>query len=46
MSGEAGSMRRVALSLAKGDTLTKTSVRLRLKRTGWDDVYLFHLLNF
>lgn len=38
-------VRRVALSLAKRDTQSKTSVRLRLKRAGWDDAYLFHLLN-
>lgn len=39
-------VRRVALSLAKRDPHSKTSVRLRLKRAGWDDAYLFHLLNF
>lgn len=38
-------VRRVALSLAKRDTQTKNSVRLRLKRAGWDDAYLFRLLN-
>ena len=38
-------VRRAALSLAKRDTLSKTSVRLRLKRAGWDDAYLFRLLN-
>ena len=38
-------VRRVALSLAKRDLQTKTSVRLRLKRAGWDDAYLFGLLN-
>ena len=38
-------VRRVALSLAKRDTHTKSSVRLRLKRAGWDDAYLFRLLN-
>ena len=38
-------VRRVALSLAKRDTQTKSSVRLRLKRAGWDDTYLFHLLS-
>ena len=38
-------VRRVALSLAKRDTLSRTSVRLRLKRAGWDDAYLFRLLN-
>ena len=38
-------VRRVALSLAKRDTLSKTSVRLRLKRAGWDDAYLFRLLD-
>ena len=38
-------VRRVALSLAKRDTQTKSSVRLRLKRAGWDDAYLFRLLN-
>ena len=38
-------VRRVALSLAKRDTHSKTSVRLRLKRAGWDDAYLFRLLN-
>ena len=38
-------VRRVALSLAKRDTQTKSSVRLRLKRAGWDDAYLFCLLN-
>ena len=38
-------VRRVALSLAKRDTQTKGSVRLRLKRAGWDDAYLFRLLN-
>ena len=39
------SVRRVALSLVKRDTQTKSSVRVRLKRAGWDDVYLFQLLN-
>lgn len=39
-------LRRVALSLAKRDTLSKTSVRRRLKCAGWDDAYLFRLLNF
>lgn len=39
-------VRRVALSLAKRDTQTRSSVRLRLKRAGWDDAYLFSLLNF
>jgi predicted transposase YbfD/YdcC len=39
-------LRRVALSLAKRDAQTKCSVRLRLKRAGWDDAYLFRLLNF
>ena len=38
-------VRRVALSLAKRDTHAKRSVRLRLKRAGWDDAYLFRLLN-
>lgn len=38
-------VRRVALSLAKRDAHSKTSVRLRLKRAGWDDTYLFRLLN-
>ncbi len=38
-------LRRVALSLAKRDAQTPTSVRLRLKRAGWDDTYLFSLLN-
>ena len=38
-------VRRVALSLAKRDTQTKSSVRLRLKRAGWDDAYLFRLLD-
>ena len=36
---------RVALSLAKRDTLSKASVRRRLKCAGWDDAYLFRLLN-
>ena len=38
-------VRRVALSLAKRDTLSKASVRRRLKCAGWDDAYLFRLLN-
>ena len=38
-------LRRVALSLAKRDTQSPASVRLRLKRAGWDDAYLFGLLN-
>ena len=38
-------LRRVALSLAKRDTLSKASVRRRLKCAGWDDAYLFRLLN-
>ena len=38
-------VRRVALSLAKRDPHSRTSVRLRLKRAGWDDAYLFRLLN-
>lgn len=38
-------VRRVALSLAKRDNHTKSSVRLRLKRAAWDDAYLFCLLN-
>ena len=39
-------LRRVALSLAKRDALSKASVRRRLKCAGWDDAYLFRLLNF
>ena len=39
-------VRRAALSLAKRDKQTRSSVRLRLKRAGWDDAYLFRLLNF
>ena len=38
-------VRRVALSLAKRDTASKQSVRRRLKCAGWDDAYLFRLLN-
>ena len=38
-------LRRVALSLAKRDTASKQSVRRRLKCAGWDDAYLFRLLN-
>lgn len=38
-------VRRVALSLAKRDPHSKASVRLRLKRAGRDDAYLFRLLN-
>lgn len=38
-------LRRVALSLAKRDLQSSTSMRLRLKRAGWDDTYLFGLLN-
>ena len=38
-------VRRVALSLAKRDAASKQSVRRRLKCAGWDDAYLFRLLN-
>ena len=38
-------LRRVALSLAKRDTASKQSVRHRLKCAGWDEAYLFRLLN-
>jgi hypothetical protein len=34
------------LSLAKHDANSKQSVRRRLKCAGWDDAYLFRLLNF
>lgn len=38
-------VRRVALSLAKRHTASKQSVRRRLKCAGWDDTYLFRLIN-
>ena len=38
-------LRRVALSLAKRDASSRQSVRRRLKCAGWDDAYLFRLIN-
>ena len=37
-------LRRLALNVARADTDTKTSLRLKLKRAGWNDSYLFEML--
>jgi len=37
-------LRKIALNLLKGDAETRTSVRGRRKRAGWDDAYMARLL--
>ena len=37
-------LRRLALNLARADPDTKTSLRAKIKRAGWDDSFLFELL--
>jgi len=37
-------LRRLALNVARAHPDTKTSLRLKLKRAGWSDVFLFQLI--
>lgn len=37
-------LRKIALNLLRGDAETRTSVRGRRKRAGWDDAYMAQLL--
>ena len=37
-------LKRLALNVARAQPDTKISLRAKLKRAGWDDVYLFDML--
>jgi len=37
-------LRRLALNVARAHPDTKTSLRLKLKRAGWNDTFLFELI--
>ncbi|HEY8697460.1 MAG TPA: ISAs1 family transposase, partial [Rhizomicrobium sp.] len=37
-------LRRLALNVARAHPDTKTSMRLKLKRAGWNEDFLFELL--